>query len=260
MHTCALLTDGRVACWGANLNNELGRGPDQATETVDMTAHWEPGWVAGVDKVTDIAAGAYRRVCVIRKGGEVWCWGGVDDPSDGLAVGAGPRTVPVAKRDLHFATPAERVFRMGDTGTCVLSADGRPFCWYRSGTIKFNGKTVPNFFPGPDDMALVDLTVPAAWVRGEYYNAQFLRRDGRVATRGDNRMGSAGIGSKEPPWVNVALAEGLTCASALASSIGEACAIRTNGALWCWGPTYTIQWGTGVNLAPVPMIDLRAFP
>ncbi len=71
-HTCALLFDGGVKCWGVNFSGQLGYGN---TRTIgdDET----PAAVGLVDvggKVAQIAAGP-SRTCALLRTGEVKCWG-----------------------------------------------------------------------------------------------------------------------------------------------------------------------------------------
>jgi alpha-tubulin suppressor-like RCC1 family protein len=67
-HTCALLADGTVLCWGTNRSRQLGRGIDVR----------EPGGIAPVVEVDDgvaLSAGAAHN-CVLRGAArEPWCWG-----------------------------------------------------------------------------------------------------------------------------------------------------------------------------------------
>jgi four helix bundle protein len=65
--TCAITTDGHVACWGKNDNGQLGH---DTSEPFNPT----PTLVTGIDEVVSIAAGA-SHVCALRQSGQVWCWG-----------------------------------------------------------------------------------------------------------------------------------------------------------------------------------------
>jgi alpha-tubulin suppressor-like RCC1 family protein len=53
-HSCAVLTDGTMKCWGYNGNGELGDGT-----TTDRTT---PVEVSGITTATSIALGATTRV------------------------------------------------------------------------------------------------------------------------------------------------------------------------------------------------------
>ncbi len=71
-HTCALLADGRVRCWGANTVGQLGYG-----NTDDVGDDELPSEIGDVDvggTVTRLAAGG-DRTCALFDTGGVRCWG-----------------------------------------------------------------------------------------------------------------------------------------------------------------------------------------
>ena len=66
-HTCALLSDGSIACWGMNAYGELGNG----TTTNSAT----PVAVSGITSATAIAAAHGGHTCALLSGGSIMCWG-----------------------------------------------------------------------------------------------------------------------------------------------------------------------------------------
>ncbi len=65
-HSCARLTDGRVACWGYNSSGQLGIG-----STVSSNV---PKAVSGITTATKLVCGYYH-TCAIESSGRVKCWG-----------------------------------------------------------------------------------------------------------------------------------------------------------------------------------------
>jgi alpha-tubulin suppressor-like RCC1 family protein len=65
-HSCAVLSDGTVKCWGENYHGQLGDGTNNTS--------LEPKLVSGITNGIAIAAG-YSGTCAILGGGSVVCWG-----------------------------------------------------------------------------------------------------------------------------------------------------------------------------------------
>jgi alpha-tubulin suppressor-like RCC1 family protein len=65
-HTCALMGDGTVQCWGFDQDGELGDGV--------LTSRSTPAPVYGVANATQISAGDYH-TCALIADGSVYCWG-----------------------------------------------------------------------------------------------------------------------------------------------------------------------------------------
>jgi alpha-tubulin suppressor-like RCC1 family protein len=78
-HSCAALTDGRVFCWGANDQGQLGDG--------DNVPSLVPVPVPALTAVVQVAAGR-AHTCARQRDGAVWCWGGNDSGQlgDGRAL------------------------------------------------------------------------------------------------------------------------------------------------------------------------------
>jgi cysteine-rich repeat protein len=71
-HTCALLDDGDLKCWGRNLYGQLGRGDIAHIGDDEVPADVPPIDLGGV--ATSITAGDYH-TCAVVDGHEVVCWG-----------------------------------------------------------------------------------------------------------------------------------------------------------------------------------------
>jgi alpha-tubulin suppressor-like RCC1 family protein len=71
-HTCALLEDGKVVCFGLNSNGQVGPNPDTMAEEVRT-----PATVTGFSgRVVAIGAGSSaQHTCAILEAGSVECWG-----------------------------------------------------------------------------------------------------------------------------------------------------------------------------------------
>ena len=71
-HSCAVLSDGRVKCWGNNFKGALGNGTTNAflepeTSSVPLT-------VTGIDNAVAVEAGG-RHTCAVLSDDSAKCWG-----------------------------------------------------------------------------------------------------------------------------------------------------------------------------------------
>ena len=71
-HTCAILDDGSVSCWGRNNDGQLGNGGTSDKTTPTLTSNLGIGRTA-----VAISSGDYH-TCAILDNGEVSCWGDGD--------------------------------------------------------------------------------------------------------------------------------------------------------------------------------------
>ena len=65
-HTCSLLTDGTVKCWGYNNNGQLG----------DLTTIDRPYPIVAYSGAKEISTGYYDSSCAINNEDRINCWGG----------------------------------------------------------------------------------------------------------------------------------------------------------------------------------------
>jgi len=88
MHTCALLTDGGVRCWGLNSKGQLG------VDAIDSRGD-APGEMALLADIplsasaSDVAGGG-EATCALLVGGAIQCWGWNDQAQLGIGLDAAP--------------------------------------------------------------------------------------------------------------------------------------------------------------------------
>lgn len=98
-HTCAVVDDGSVWCWGENASGCLGDGTTAERRT--------PVRVRGVDDAVDVAV-SEGLTCAARRTGQVACWGAADvsplpvgNLADAVKVGTSGRFEMCAIRRSH---------------------------------------------------------------------------------------------------------------------------------------------------------------
>jgi len=137
-HVCALLSSGRVVCWGGNEYEQLGDGrSDHGTFALgasDWAMDFSPRPVAvkGIRTATQVSAGV-GQTCTILKSGRVSCWGVIN----GVWVGADKKPPvsidspkPIEVKGVHNA----RQISVGSGFACAVIAGGSIECW--SSTVK----------------------------------------------------------------------------------------------------------------------------
>lgn len=144
-HTCAVLSDGRVRCWGFNSSGQLGIGSVQPIGDDEFPNTTTP-LSFGVDAVK-VVTGSLS-TCTLFEDGTVRCWGrggegrlGRGDGSD-EAVGDDESVINVEPVDLGGASAVDIV--SGSEHTCVLLDSHEVLCWgpNTSGAVG-NGSTAP---------------------------------------------------------------------------------------------------------------------
>ncbi len=115
-HTCALLSTGRVKCWGSGDVGQLGDGTGGHQTT--------PVTVSGLTDASAISAGVFH-TCALRSTGAVMCWGfnNWGQIGDGEAT---QRNTPVPVFGLSSGVTAVTA---GYGHTCALLSSGAVKCW-----------------------------------------------------------------------------------------------------------------------------------
>jgi alpha-tubulin suppressor-like RCC1 family protein len=124
-HSCALLGDGTMACWGGGSSGALGDG--SSADSARPTTVLDVAGAAPLRGVRQMALGS-SHTCVLRDEGEVLCWGSNYYGELTGTVGVN-RTRPGAVSGVTGAV----FLGMGEQHSCALIAAGRDaVCWGRN--------------------------------------------------------------------------------------------------------------------------------
>jgi alpha-tubulin suppressor-like RCC1 family protein len=218
LFSCALLSGGKVRCWGNNELGELGDGAltsSNAASTVDAVEH-----------ATWLSAG-YDHACALISDGTVKCWG--NNESGGLGDGTTtPRSTAVTVLGLA-GRPA--TVEAGNGATCViLEGTGVVQCWgdNRAGQI---GDGTMN--PAPAPFTVQNLTGALSIAAGRS-NTCALMPGGVVKCWGSNAYGQLGTGTTASDLLPTVVPLAAT-AKAVSAGNEHACALLTTGGVQCWG-------------------------
>jgi alpha-tubulin suppressor-like RCC1 family protein len=170
-HTCALLNNGAIQCWGRNDNRQLG---DNTAELMRLT----PVAVVGLpDAATKVTAGGLR-TCALTSNSGVVCWG--------YYAGDTPQAIP----GLYFGVAAITI-GSGSSHICVLKVNGSTKCWGINNQGQLGDGTTTNRTTPTD---VIDLaTSVSAITSGDSHTCAI--QNGGVKCWGRNEEGQLGDGA-----------------------------------------------------------------
>jgi alpha-tubulin suppressor-like RCC1 family protein len=240
-HTCALMIDTTVKCWGTNKEGQLGDGTTTDT-TAPVAVIAAPGNTTALSGVMAIASGDFR-TCALLADTTVTCWGwkyvsALSDP----VVGPKPDVTPVPVNDSPSGGVLSGVTGVAVAGgftqdvggflACALMTSQRAKCWGANDNGSLGDGTTTSSLsavdvvglPGPATAItggcalLADTTVgcwPSFDANGQLVNAPTLVVDAK--------------GSTTP----------LTGVTTIALGNSQRCAILTGGSVKCWSSNGT---------------------
>jgi alpha-tubulin suppressor-like RCC1 family protein len=237
-HTCALLTDQSVSCWGSNVSGELGNTTNNGTNTANPTPT-----KLGLAGVIQITAGS-KHTCALLTNHTVTCWGNnhygqLGNTTNNGTDNANPTPTPVA--GLTGVTQISA----GYLDTCARLTDGTADCWgaNQSGQLGIHTNAGSNN-PNPTPTAVTGLTGVTQIAAGKD-NSCALLTDQTVTCWGSNFYGESGInglGDSNPTAIT-----GLTDVTQITASYGHSCALLTDQTVTCWGRNNHGQLGNTTN-------------
>lgn len=127
VHTCALLIDGNVRCWGNGSSGQLGYGNTETIGDNEVPAY--AGDVPIGSPVLQIAAGG-EHTCALLDGGQVRCWGNGEHGQLGYGAihNIGDDETPASMGDVPVGGRVIQI-AAGYSHTCALLDSGNLRCW-----------------------------------------------------------------------------------------------------------------------------------
>ena len=262
-HTCALLSVGRVRCWGFNREGELGYANTETIGDDETPASAGPVDLGAGRTATAISAGDFH-TCALLDDATVRCWGfganGRLGTGSGANIGDGetPGSIPPVRLG---AGRTARALSSGGAHTCAVLDDGSLRCWGFGfqGALGYGSTADIGDDETPDLAGPVDLGAghTAKAVSGGDFHTCALLEDSAVRCWGFGANGQLGyasgamIGDDETPAVvgPVDLGTGRT-ATAISAGGAETCAGLDDASVRCWGFGREGRLGYG-NLSPV---------
>ena len=256
-HTCALLTTGKVRCWGRNNHGQLGYG--NTISVGDSQPVWKAGDVdlspsVGVS-VKDVVAGGYH-TCALFSSGAVRCWGqaAYGQLGNGNTTQIGDNEVP-STGEVNVGGPVKQL-TAGGYHTCALLETGKVRCWGYSnhgqlGYPAFSGSSNVGDNETPasaGDVNVGDTVLQVVASKNDDTATDHtcaLLSSGGVKCWGYNGNGELGLGhTTNLPQPNATpINLGDTSAYALSAGGVHTCVLLSTGKPRCWGANSNGQLG-----------------
>jgi alpha-tubulin suppressor-like RCC1 family protein len=262
LHTCAVLIDGNVKCWGYDGFGQLGvTVPPENGDTlglIDVPADYSALYLGG--SVIDVSAGG-SHTCALLDGGDMKCWG--DGEFGQLGYGStGSVGDPSAIAAVELGDAAAQV-SSGARHTCAVLSGGDVYCWGdgQYGALGYGNTEDVGDDELPGDVGPLDVGGPAVLVSCGYYHTCALLEIGEVLCWGLGDYGALGfgntdtIGDDETPASVGPVDVGGTVVQVSVGAFNT-CALIEGGGVKCWGSGGGVPLGYGntdsVGITNVP--------
>ncbi|WP_437314762.1 RCC1 domain-containing protein [Sorangium sp. So ce385] len=252
-HTCAVLDNDELKCWGYNTFGQLGLGDvlDRGDSALEMNS--VPTIPLGTGRTAKAVATGESHTCALLDNNQVKCWGlnvagslGLGDLSRrGHTAATKPASLPVVQ--LGGPSDEAKAIAVGGQHTCAILPDDTVKCWGgndygelgQGHTNSLGGSTATE----PEDFGAINLggSVSAISAGGEHTCA--LLSNGTVKCWGRNDHGQLGLGHTQSygdapgevaAFPAVDLGPGRT-AKAIAAGVFFTCALLDTDDVKCWG-------------------------
>ena len=281
-HTCAILSDHSMWCWGSNVYGQLG---DPSLSTDGSSPTLLPNKVTG-DHLWETLDTGEGHTCAIDTDGGLWCWG----TNNSGQLGNNSQDFSVHATPIRVGSDADWA---GVTSlaahTCAIKRGGTIWCWgygdSRLGLGPVGDQLVPAQVGAGDDWGTIDAgyrhtcatklngtlwcwggmvpsnwaivmeyptqigtTTDSEWVGAGGWNACTITNTAAHALRcyGANGDGQGGAGTST---YLTDLTEVSGGGSWISAGLGHqhTCGVKSDNTLWCWG--YNGNGGLGTSVA-----------
>ena len=130
-HTCALLDDHSVKCWGDNSRGQLGLGDTRSRGTAKTDlGDLLPSVNLGTGRTALAVDAGYAHTCALLDDHSVKCWGGLPAHENGLFIGDEPGELGDALAPVPLGSQRSALAVVtGSASTCALLDNHNVKCW-----------------------------------------------------------------------------------------------------------------------------------
>jgi len=234
-HTCKILTDGQVTCWGAT--------PSEIIDEVNTSIR-TPIMVPNINSAVEIAAGDFH-TCVILEDSTVRCWGVGTEAQ----LGNGSRSN--SSLPVQVISPGSNAgflqnvvsISSGHRHSCAALSNGRVACWGNNFEGQAAAVTV-----GDNPRFLTNIQNAVKVVSSTLHNCALLA-DGRINCWGISSEGLGNGTNTIPGFFSLVdspvFVENINSAIDISAGSSHICALLLSGEVKCWGGNVSGQLGNG---------------
>ena len=236
-HTCAILEDDTLTCWGLDSHGALGNGNSDTSDKYTPQTITTPS----DRKVVKVEPGA-THTCILLDDGGVMCWG-----RDNLGqLGNGDTSDTIHAPSSNVELPEGRAatdLSVGDHHSCALLDNGSVACWGQNNHGQLGDDATTNrpilIYPHlPAGSLAVSVAVGP-------FNTCAILENSSLYCWGHNGYGRLGIGVTGGVYTTPMFVEGPTNIVDLSVNYDHTCGLSENGSISCWARGKYGQLGNG---------------
>jgi alpha-tubulin suppressor-like RCC1 family protein len=240
LHTCALLLDGRVMCWGENDQGQVGNG--QRGNPVAT-----PVAVPLMSAAKEIAVGGGHTCAILMANGSVTCWGFNSNGQLGVGMDGAMlpfSTAPVVVHGQNNMGTLSNVKHISANAnfTCAITNGGTVLCWGQG-----NHNQLGNGAAGDSSVPVMVTAVGATATTGVATGGEHacVFTDTELKCWGSNESGQVGDDLYSSDAVPVAISVDGAKITSVAGGALHTCMLLDNQTVRCWGDDARGQLGDG---------------
>jgi alpha-tubulin suppressor-like RCC1 family protein len=240
-HTCAVLEDGTVVCWGNNEDGQLGDGSINDSLT--------PVPVTGISDIAEVSLGTSSS-CALTTAGALFCWGSNVEGQIGDDRACGMRC-PLPQPVSGSASGVAQV-SVGGLHACALTDGGAVLCWGFNFDGQVGDGTEDNIRIVPTQVTGLESGYSEISAGGSFRgHACAIDLANSMVCWGDNAVGQIGDGTTDDRSSPVSVGSWAESAN-VSVSAGDAhtCSLILEELqpASCWGSNSSGQLGDGTEV------------
>ncbi|MFH1809934.1 MAG: RCC1 repeat-containing protein [Pseudomonadota bacterium] len=247
-HTCGVLGDGAVWCWGSNDKGQLGL--DATAQPTVLAPQPGPGLPPGscAARPAKAVAASQTHACALLSDGATWCWGSNESGQLGTGLTGTlawpPQPVVTRLAGTSVAHHEQLASSRADAFSCAIAQDRTAWCWGSNylGRLGDGGSQGNQAIPVQVTQQSQAVLQPVCSISlGESHACAALDDGaGTVWCWGGDRYQSLGDGpdtSSQPRAVQVLRDASTPLVDVVEVQAGyyHGCARLGSGEVWCWG-------------------------